>query len=199
MKYGFFGGSFNPPTKAHIEIAKEALEKFELDGVFFVPMGNGYAKPDLIDEKYRYEMLNIICNKEKNINVEDIELNGCNPLSTIDAFKLIEKKYSNSENYYIMGADNFEKLPNWPNSQELIQNYKYIIFERDGIDINTIIDNNLMLNKYKAHIKILNLKENTSCRSGIVRKYIKENNCNKIKDYIDEDIERYIKSKKIYE
>ena len=32
-KVGFFGGSFNPPTNAHLEIAKTALEEMELDKV----------------------------------------------------------------------------------------------------------------------------------------------------------------------
>lgn len=38
MKIGFFGGSFNPPTKAHINLAKKALNICKLDKVIFVPM-----------------------------------------------------------------------------------------------------------------------------------------------------------------
>ena len=30
-KLGFFGGSFNPPTYAHINVAKMSIEKFNLD------------------------------------------------------------------------------------------------------------------------------------------------------------------------
>lgn len=66
-KIGFFGGSFNPPTNAHLEIAKTALEEMELDKVYFVPMGNTYKKPGLIDEKLRYEMLQIACAEYKKI------------------------------------------------------------------------------------------------------------------------------------
>ena len=50
QKIGFFGGSFNPPTYAHLEVAKTALRQLNLDKVFFVPVGNLYNKPDLIDE-----------------------------------------------------------------------------------------------------------------------------------------------------
>ena len=38
-KLGFFGGSFNPPTYAHINVAKMSIEKFNLDAVYFVPVG----------------------------------------------------------------------------------------------------------------------------------------------------------------
>ena len=37
-KLGFFGGSFNPPTYAHINLAKLSIEKFKLDTVDFVPV-----------------------------------------------------------------------------------------------------------------------------------------------------------------
>ena len=112
QKIGFFGGSFNPPTYAHLEVAKTAIRQLNLDKVFFVPVGNLYNKPDLIDEKHRYNMLQLSCKDEENKDVENIELNQNRNLSTIDAFKLISSKYKNVESYYIMGADNFKKLPN---------------------------------------------------------------------------------------
>ena len=65
MKISFFGGSFNPPTYAHLNIAVDSLRKLNVDKLFFVPVGNTYKKPYLIDEKYRYEMLEIMCNNEK--------------------------------------------------------------------------------------------------------------------------------------
>ena len=71
-KLGFFGGSFNPPTYAHINVAKMSIEKFNLDAVYFVPVGNLYNKLSLIDENYRYKMLELIC--DDKIMVENIEL-----------------------------------------------------------------------------------------------------------------------------
>ena len=69
MKIGFFGGSFNPPTYAHLEIARMSIQEQNLDRVYFVPVGNSYKKPELIDENYRYEMLQII---SKNFNKESL-------------------------------------------------------------------------------------------------------------------------------
>ena len=64
-RYGFFGGSFNPPTKAHEELAKEIMKEFNLDKLFFVPVGNTYQKNGLIDEKDRYRMETIYCEQEE--------------------------------------------------------------------------------------------------------------------------------------
>ena len=83
-KYGFFGGSFNPPTIAHEIIAKEIAKEFNLDKVYFVPVGDFYNKKDLIDERKRFEMLNLIT--DSNIDVLDIELKAKKSLQTIDAF-----------------------------------------------------------------------------------------------------------------
>ena len=95
-KLGFFGGSFNPPTYAHINVAKMSIEKFNLDAVYFVPVGNLYNKLSLIDENYRYKMLELIC--DDKIMVENIELGRKQTLNTLQAFELIEQKYKSTEN-----------------------------------------------------------------------------------------------------
>ena len=71
-RYGFFGGSFNPPTIAHERLAEEIAEKFKLDKVYFVPVGNYYKKTDLIDENKRLAMLESIRNDK--IDVLDLSL-----------------------------------------------------------------------------------------------------------------------------
>ena len=90
-KYGFFGGSFNPPTIAHERLAEEIADKFKLDKVYFVPVGNYYEKTDLIDENKRLDMLKSI--KTDKIDVLDIELNSKKKLLAVDAFELINDNF----------------------------------------------------------------------------------------------------------
>lgn len=203
QKIGFFGGSFNPPTYAHLEVAKTALRQLNLDKVFFVPVGNLYNKPDLIGEKHRYNMLQLSCKDEENIDVENIELNQNRNLSAIDAFKLIEKKYGDVESYYIMGADNFKKLPNWKDSQELIENYKYIVFERKDdtykdMELEQYIKNNEVLNNNKNNFHILTLKKFDEINSGIIRNYIKQEEYSKCNEYTKPEVIEYIKNNNLY-
>ncbi len=197
-KIGFFGGSFNPPTNAHLEIAKTALEEMELDKVYFVPMGNTYKKPGLIDEKLRYEMLQIACAKNEKIDVENIELNLTKSLTTIEAFKRIESKYSKTQNYYIMGADNFLKLPNWQDAEELITNYKLIVFARKGEELSDLINNNKLINSHLTNINLLKIENNISCSSGIIRDLIKEGKNEIAKKYTEERIVEFINKNKLY-
>lgn len=199
MKIGFFGGSFNPPTFAHISIAKTSIEKFGLDKVFFVPMGNSYNKPDLIDEKFRYEMLELL--KDEKIYVEDIELNRDCGFSTLEAFRLIEEKYKNKDThiFYIMGADNFEKLPNWNDSKQLIENFEYLIFERNNSHTINNIEKIPLLNENKNNFHFFRLENYSEVSSGVIRKLIKEHNFEECKKYTKPEIIEYIKTNKLYQ
>lgn len=197
-KLGFFGGSFNPPTYAHINIAKMSIEKFNLDAVYFVPVGNLYNKPSLIDEKYRYKMLQLVCGDK--IKAENVELNRKETLDTLQAFNLIEGKYKNDETeiFYIMGADNFEKLPNWKDSKKLVEDYQYIIFKRDGSNLEQCIEKNQILKKNRQNFKFLDLQQYADISSGIIRKLIKKEDYEKCKEYTDAAIVQYIKENKLY-
>ena len=195
-KLGFFGGSFNPPTYAHINIAKMSIEKFNLDAVYFVPVGNLYNKPSLIDEDYRYKMLELIC--DDKIKVESIELGRKEPLNTLQVFELIEQKYKNTENYYIMGADNFEKLPTWKNAKELIENYKYIIFERNGSNSKSLIDTQELLKQNRDNFNFLNVEQYSNVSSGIIRNLIQNENYKECEEYTRPEIVQYIKENKLY-
>lgn len=197
-KLGFFGGSFNPPTYAHINIAKMSIEKFNLDAVYFVPVGNLYNKPSLIDEKYRYKMLQLVCGDK--IKAENIELNRKKTLDTLQAFNLIEEKYKNDETeiFYIMGADNFEKLPNWKDSKKLVEDYQYIIFKRDGSNLEQCIEKNQILKKNRQNFKFLDLQQYADISSGIIRELIKKEDYEKCKEYTDATIVQYIKENKLY-
>lgn len=200
MKYGFFGGAFNPPTCAHLELAKMVKEEFKLDKLFFVPVGNLYQKKDLIDERYRFEMLEILCGKCEGIEVSDLEMNLKKNLSAIEVFELINKKYSKEteEIYFILGADNFKKIETWKESEKLIKNYKYIILEREEIELNKIINESKLLKENKGNFKILKENKCSSISSTKARSEIYETPKEEICKIIPQEIYEYIINKRLY-
>lgn len=199
-KIGFFGGSFNPPTYAHINIAKTAIEQLKLDKFFFVPVGNSYNKPDLIDGKNRYNMLKIACENEEKLYVEDIELNQKDKLSAIEAFKMIEEKYSaNLDIYFVMGADNFVKLPTWNEAERLISRYKYIIFERGEFNLQQNIEKNDMLKKNSKNFNILRLDNYNKTSSGIIRDLLQQKKYEECTKFTKPEIVKYIRENELYQ
>lgn len=193
-KYGFFGGSFNPPTIAHERLAQEIAEKFNLDKVYFVPVGNFYKKEGLLDEKTRYEMLTKI--KSDKLDVLDIELNSSKKLSTIDAFKLINNNFDSSENYFIMGGDNLEKLPDWKNADECLNNN--IIAIQRGKNLDTIINKNNLLQSHKSKIFEFNTNDLYNYSSTEVRKAIKSEDKGILSKMINKKVYLYIEKNNLY-
>lgn len=186
MRIGFFGGSFNPPTNAHINLAKKVLENCKLDKVIFVPMGDSYEKKGLAKAKDRYNMLEIACHKEAKLEVSDLEIRENRKMHAIDAFRLIERVYPNSKNYFIIGADNFINLLNWKDSEELIKRYKYIVLEREDIDIRKYIEKNLK--EQAKNIVIVENEEYKNTSSSSFRNMRnKENVSKEIFNYIVEN------------
>ena len=148
--------------------------------------------------KNRYKMLQLVCGDK--IKAENVELNRKETLDTLQAFNLIEEKYKNdaTEIFYIMGADNFEKLPNWKDSKKLVEDYQYIIFKRDGSNLEQCIEKNQILKKNRQNFKFLDLQQYADISSGIIRELIKKEDYEKCKEYTDAAIVQYIKENKLY-
>jgi len=130
-KLGFFGGCFNPITNAHLNLIREVISKENLEKVYFVPMGNLYEKQGLISIEHRIKMLELAFENEPKIDILNIS-NTNKKMCAIDTFKIIDEKFSNVERYFIMGSDNYKKITDWKNSEELLKNYKYIILDREN-------------------------------------------------------------------
>lgn len=184
QRLGFFGGCFNPPTIAHYELALKALESAKLDKVFFVPMGDYYHKKGLLPAKERLQMLKVMVEKNPRLDVSSIQMDQKTELYAIDTFQLIEERYKNSDNFFIMGSDNFEKIHKWKEGEKLLNSYHYIVFNRGSFhDENVIVvETNNDLRKVSSSLvrsKILN-KEN-------------------IEKLVTKEVEKYILEKKLYQ
>lgn len=186
MKLGFFGGSFNPPTIAHYNLIKQALLQYNFDKVYFVPMNDYYPKPGLISINDRIKMLEKMCEHDDRICVSTIEKEIQNYSTAIDSLKLIEKRYINDDVYFFMGEDNFSKMKNWKDYDEL-KKYNYIVFQRDE----------------RCHTQI-NLKnavymknnENLNISSTIIRNRLKNNQ--NIDEFVTGEVKDYILENKLY-
>lgn len=197
-KYGFFGGSFNPVTNAHLKIAKLVQEKYDLDKVIFVPMGDHYPKLGLAKEEHRYEMLKIATKEEENLEVSDMELNLPNSLTMLQAFTKIQEQYIGIKPYFIIGADNLNKLISLQDFEILAKNYEYIVIGRNHINMQEVIRLNPILKRFKAHFNLLEDNPYEHISATNVRNILKSENNNDISSIIPCDVEKYIKENHVY-
>lgn len=140
-----FGGSFNPPTKAHYQIAQLAIEQINADRVLFVPVGNSYMKNDLIDGDLRLEMLDLITKDSGNMFVSDVEVHSDKHMTTIDTLNTLQSQYKDNLLYFLMGADNLSYFSTWNNSESILKQYKLLVLNREGYCVEDIVSNDSLL------------------------------------------------------
>lgn len=145
-----YGGSFNPPTIAHYEIAKYIIEKYPKNTFFFLPTNDNYGKDDLEDQRIRLEMLEILCKKlGETARVSDFELR-------LPQYKGTAYTLSHFNNpCFVMGADNLITIHKWLNFPDVVQNNQFMIIPRDDISIEDYFLDQEEVAKYRHHFYIL--------------------------------------------
>lgn len=195
-KIGFFGGSFNPLTIAHINLSKKIVKDYNLDKLIFVPIGDFYEKAELIDFKHRYNMIKLVCDKNKKLKVLDIENDKSLKLYAIDTFEIIKEQYIDDDIYFVMGTDNLEKIKSWKGYNDLVSKYKYIILERKENAFLDIINSNIDIKQHSENFLVVSDYKYNNISSSLVRDKIRENE--DVSNLIPKEIEAYIRKNNLY-
>ena len=154
-----FGGSLNPPLNSHFSLGQQIVNEYEnVDKVLFVPVSTSYAKPGLISNEHRYNMLKLVCDKNPDFEVSDIELVQDRQLYTLETLELLQEKYPGKTICFTIGTDNLRELSTWKLIDKLVAKFKILVLERDEDDMYSIIEQDEFLKKNKDCF--IKLKEN---------------------------------------
>lgn len=177
MQVAIFGGSFDPPHIAHIEIVKEALNSLDIEKIVVMPTFiNPLKSRYFADPKVRYKWLRKIFKKSKRVWVSDFEISQNRAVFAIESVEYLSS-IGFDVKYFIIGADNLKSLDRWIKIEKLKELVEFIVVSRDGVDIG---DN---FKKLNLNIDI----SSTSLRENLELNYIP-------KEIIDE-VEKIYKDK----
>lgn len=196
-----YGGSFNPPTIAHENISKDILSLEGVDKFIYLPVGDKYEKPDLIESFHRLNMLEIMVKKLKeekinSVEISDLEIKSMNLLYTIDSLREVKKFHSDKEIAFVMGTDNLIDFENWEKPIELLQEFYFIVIERKNQHVEDILEQFDFLKNYKNKFIVLKETSYEAVSSTFIRENIK--NIPVIKDYINAEVLEYINKNNLY-
>lgn len=121
---GILGGSFDPPHKAHIELAKAAFAQCGLDRLLFVPARQAALKINSVcaDGRQRVDMLRICAEKlDFDWLIEAFELSREGVSYSIDTARFLAEKYPNADLVWIIGSDHIGKLSAWRDAEALCE------------------------------------------------------------------------------
>lgn len=187
MKTGIFVGSFNPPTKAHFDIAHYLYNNNILEKVVFVPVNN--EKNELVSLEKRFDMLNSYIKKYDYLCVSKIMQNyqGFN-------YQVLDELSNIYEDIYIiMGSDLLEKFSSFTNYQDMLEKYHFVIIPRFDINSTRLINKDY--HDYQDKFIVMDYHSNVS--SSLARKYLKENK--DTKGMVPIEVEEYIRCEMLYQ
>ena len=180
MKTGLFVGSFNPITKAHINIARHLINKKVVDKIIFLPVINNDKKLESLND--RINMINLNIDNNRFI-VSDI----MNNYSKFNYKVIDEIKKEYKDLYLIMGFDLMKKFKSFDNYLDLINDNHLIIVNRNSTykemykyihkEYGDYLDKIILVD---YHSKISSSEWKTNKDNNIINskvlKYIKDNN-----------------------
>lgn len=197
-KIAIFGGTFNPIHNAHLLLAEQVKEEFNIDTIIFIPSGIPPHKDNVNKNEniHRYNMVKEAILKNDNFEISDLELNRKGYSYTIDTLNHIKRIYPNHKIYFIIGADNVNEINTWKEPDKLFSLCEFIVAMRPGYNKKDIIEEiSKIREKYGAKIIICNSIE-FAVSSTIIRD--KVFNSKSIRYLVPAEVDRYIKRERLY-
>ena len=122
MRIGILGGSFDPPHRGHLRMAKAAQTALSLDEVIFLPAARNPLKPRRTNATAndRLEMVRLLIAGEPSFSVSDMELTRGGVSYTVDTLGELHMVRP-AEYWFLIGADGLKNFDEWKNPQRILR------------------------------------------------------------------------------
>lgn len=192
-----FGGTFNPPTRAHLDIATEALYYLDAEKVLFVPVSDLYKKDDVEISYHRVNMLNLAIGNFRRLEIDFTEVDSVKLTYTYETVEKIKSQYQDKELFLLIGADNLEDFKNWKNQRSIMENCSLLVVNRNNSSIDETIESNEILTEFKDKIIEAPIEE-IEISSTEVRNRIASGELEGLENLVDKEVIDYIVENKLY-
>ena len=132
-RIGLFGGSFDPVHRAHLALARQALDDLRLDELRWVPAGNPWQKVRAITPAAdRMAMLERAIADEPRFVLERCELQRSGPSYTLDTVRELQATTQGAMWFLLIGLDQYRNLHTWHGFEDLLQRVTLAVAQRPG-------------------------------------------------------------------
>lgn len=127
-----FGGSFNPPHRAHRALALLAIEALQLDELIVVPAGQPWQKPagELAPAEHREAMLRLQMQGLPRCTVSRVEIERQGASYSVDTLAQLQR--SGERWFLVIGQDQYARLSSWHRVGELLRHCELAVAARAG-------------------------------------------------------------------
>lgn len=129
---GLFGGSFDPVHLGHLLVARAAFEELGLTRLIFIPAARSPFKPDCEPAPAieRARLLRLALAGLSWCEIDEQELGRGGISYTIDTLRGYADRFAGARLFYLIGADQIEKLPLWREAEELARLAEFVVIPR---------------------------------------------------------------------
>ena len=141
------GGSFNPPTRAHLQLMKAAIEAVDACQGIFVPTAHNYVvkkmkrqkcPQDTLSESIRLAMLESFCKTDARISISRIQMLKTERGYDYEMLEEIQAEFPGAKIYFVTGSDKLYILPRWHRIDELLGRFHILVAKRGEDDLEKI-------------------------------------------------------------
>ena len=154
-----FFGAFNPPTTAHVQLARFAMEQTGREGVVFVPSKSAYiqgeqGKDSAYSDALRLKMLNILAGNRPWMEVSAMELHAEHQPRTYDT--LCRLRQAGVDPALLIGSDKLPELEHeWLHVREIAREFGFVCLARGADACAELIANDPYLRALAPYIQVL--------------------------------------------
>ncbi|MBB5205432.1 nicotinate-nucleotide adenylyltransferase [Inhella inkyongensis] len=136
-RIGLFGGSFNPPHRAHRALAALACQQLDLDRLIVMPAGRpwqkegqqGYAIAPGAD---RLAMTRLQMQGLAPVEVSELELQDPEPSTSWGTLQRLQQCHPGAQWWLVMGQDQYGRLSTWKHVDALLGACSLAVAARAG-------------------------------------------------------------------
>lgn len=131
-----FGGSFDPPTRAHSAIVRACLADDRFDEVWIMPSGDRTDKPGLQSSGVRLAMLDLLIAEEfateDRLHLSRFEIDMPQVTEMYRTYRALQTQFPGSRFWFVFGADSVADMHTWGHGAELLEQLPMAVVPRSG-------------------------------------------------------------------
>ena len=123
MRFGVFGGTFDPVHLGHLILAERCRQEAKLDQVRFVPAALPPHKREqaLTPFEKRVEMLALAIAGNPAFAIDELEKDRTGPSYTVDTLEQLQRSRPADELAFIIGSDSLHDLHLWYQPRRILE------------------------------------------------------------------------------
>lgn len=155
-RWGVYGGAFDPPHLAHVDMARAFIAQCALDRLLVLPTGQAWHKPSqpLSPAHHRVAMAGLAFDRLPHTTVDPRETRRAGPSFTIDTLEALQAENPGAQWFLLMGADQWARFATWHRWRDIASTATIVVADRpnhSGDELSKSLQNTWPADAGAAH------------------------------------------------